>query len=211
MRTKVILVDDHKLLIEGFKSALQEFGIDVIQSLTSTDGVIESFKKLKPDVLVLDIRFSGEDNGLNLCSRMIAENDEAKIVILSQFDQDYIIQKAYKMGALSFVNKDEDIKYLVEAICAAKEGKEYFTPAIAQRLARLSTIEVQPLKVLDDKELALFKLIADGKTNNEAAEELGVSTKTIGNFIRNIKSKLNISRTAEFTKMAIKYNLTSFD
>jgi two-component system, NarL family, invasion response regulator UvrY len=208
---KVMLVDDHQLLVDGFKATLREFGINVVEAITSADKIRESYKRAKPDVLVLDVRFSSGENGLDLCEKIMAENKNARVVILSQFDQDYIVERSYKVGALAFVKKDEDVKYLIEAISSAKDGKEYFTPSIAQRLARLSTIVVQPLKVLDKKELAVFILVADGMNHIEAANELNLSIKTIGNLLRNIKSKLNIERTAEFTKLAIKYDLINLD
>ncbi len=210
MSISVILADDHKLLVEGFKIALSDFGIDVIRSFETPEGVIDAYDQLKPDVLVLDIRFTGNMNGLELCSRILELHPNARIVMLSQFDQDDVIQSAYEGGAKAFIQKDADVEYLVAAIQHAAQGKNYFSPEVAQRLAQLS-ISPSPTKILDEKELNVFRLVANGMTNPEIAEELEVSLKTISNITVAIKNKLGISRNAEFTKLAIKYNLINLD
>ncbi|WP_020405012.1 response regulator [Hahella ganghwensis] len=210
MSISVILADDHRLLVEGFKIALSDFGIDVVKSFEAPDGVIDAYKKLKPDVMVLDIRFTGNMNGLELCSQIRKNDPNARIVMLSQFDQEDVIQSAYEVGAKAFIKKDDDVEFLVEAIRHAAAGENYFSPEVAQKLARMS-ISPSPSKILDEKELNVFRLVANGMTNPEIAEELAVSLKTISKLTVSIKNKLGISRSAEFTKLAIKYNLIKLD
>ncbi len=209
---KVMMVDDHQLVIDGFEASLSKFDIKVVKSLTSLENVREIYCKVSPDVLVLDVRFDGENKtGLDACEEIMAMTNDAKIVILSQFDHVYVVQKAYSVGALAFVKKDSEINTLVEAIKMARQGKKYFSPQMAQKLARLAVDNKEPLQVLSERELTIFKMVADGDNNNEIAEKVNLTPKTVGKIIFDIKEKLSIDRAAEFTKMAIKYQILELD
>lgn len=214
MSIKVLFVDDHQLMVEGFKTTLKEYGIEVVDVAYTLSGLVERYTNTNPDVLVIDIRFEKNDrqlNGLDAAEAILAERPDAKIVVFSQFDDEYLIEKTYKLGILAFVKKDENIDVLVEAIETANKGKEFFSPIVAQQLAWLSIKAPSPTRLLDDKELRAFKLIADGATISGVSREMDLSTKTVGNIVKNVKQKLNINSQADFTKLAIKFGLTSLD
>ncbi len=201
-------------MVEGFKSALTNFGIEVIDVAYTLDGLAKRFAEVCPDVLVIDVRFSNKDSqltGLDVAEEILAGNPGAKIVVFSQFDDEHIIEKTYKLGILAFVKKDENIDALVEAIETASKGKEFFSPAVAQQLAWLSVKAQNPTRVLNDKELRAFKLIADGASISDVAKEMDLSTKTVGNIVKNVKHKLHIDNPADFTKLAIKFGLTNLE
>jgi two-component system invasion response regulator UvrY len=213
LKIKVLLADDHHLMMEGFRITLKEWDIDVIETAYKLDGLSDLFFQIKPDVLVIDLRFEFNKSldGLDLCEEILAKDPAAKIVVFSQFDDEYIIEKTYKIGALAFIRKDENTDVLVEAIKQASQGKVFFSPAIAQRLALSVVTDKNPAKLLDEKELRVFKLIADGASLNDIAEDLDFSTKTGSTVIKSIKQKLNIDNSAEFTKLAIKFGITDLE
>lgn len=100
---KVFLADDHRLLVAGFRDVLKDYGIDVVEVAYSLDGLIDRFLEVKPDVLVIDVRFDSKgcgENGLDVCEELLARDPSAKIIVFSQFDDQYIIERSYKLGVL---------------------------------------------------------------------------------------------------------------
>jgi two-component system invasion response regulator UvrY len=209
---RVFLADDHRLLVEGFRHALKDFNIDVVEVAYSLEGLIDRYFEVKPDVLVIDVRFDSKnvaENGLDICEELLAKDPKAKIIVFSQFDDQYIIEGAYKIGALAFVLKDESTEILDQAIRTVAEGREFFSPQVAQLLARSSVKDRNPTKLLDEKELRAFLLTADGESLADVAEAMDLSTKTVGNLLKSIKAKLDIDTPADFTKVAIRFGLTT--
>ena len=212
MSIRVFLADDHRLLVEGFRHALKDFNIDVVEVAYSLEGLIDRYFEVKPDVLVIDVRFDRKnvaENGLDICEELLAKDPKAKIIVFSQFDDQYIIEGAYKIGALAFVLKDESTEILDQAIRTVAEGREFFSPQVAQLLARSSVKDRNPTKLLDEKELRAFLLTADGESLADVAEAMDLSTKTVGNLLKSIKAKLDIDTPADFTKVAIRFGLTT--
>lgn len=212
MSIRVFLADDHRLLVEGFRHALKDFNIDVVEVAYSLEGLIDRYLEVKPDVLVIDVRFDNKnvaENGLDICEELLAKDTKAKIIVFSQFDDQYIIERAYKIGALAFVLKDESTDVLDQAIRTVAEGREFFSPQVAQLLARSSVKDRNPCKLLDEKELRAFLLTADGESLADVAEAMDLSTKTVGNLLKSIKAKLGIDTPADFTKVAIRFGLTT--
>lgn len=212
MSIRVFLADDHRLLVEGFRHALKDFNIDVVEVAYSLHGLIDRYFEVKPDVLVIDVRFDSKnvaENGLDICEELLAKDPKAKIIVFSQFDDQYIIEGAYKIGALAFVLKDESTEILDQAIRTVAEGREFFSPQVAQLLARSSVKDRNPTKLLDEKELRAFLLTADGVSLAEVAEAMDLSTKTVGNLLKSIRAKLDIVTPADFTKVAIRFGLTT--
>ena len=211
---RVFLADDHRLLVEGFRHALKDYGIDVVEVAYSLDGLIDRYLEVKPDVLVIDVRFDSKnvtENGLDACEELLARDPRAKIIVFSQFDDQYIIEKSYKLGVLAFVRKDESTDVLNEAIRTVAEGREFFSPEVAQLLAWSAVKDRNPNKLLDEKELRVFTLTADGSSLTDIAQAMDLSTKTVGTFLKNVKLKLGIENQADFTKLAIRYGITTLD
>lgn len=214
MAIRVFLADDHRLLVEGFRHALKDYGVDVVEVAYSLDGLVERYFAVRPDVMVIDVRFDNkhvEANGLDVCEEILNRDPSARIIVFSQFDDQYLIEKTYKLGVLAFVRKDESTQTLFEAITRVSNGVEFFSPEVAQLLAWSVVRDRSPEKYLDEKELRVFTLTADGASINDVADEIGMSTKTVGTMLKNIKTTLGIENQAEFTKLAIRYGLTGLD
>lgn len=205
---RVLLADDHPIVMTGFAMSLTAEGMEVVGQAKTPTEAVQQFFATQADVIVLDIRFGAEMTGLDAAKQILEKQADAQIVFLSQFDQDALIKETYRLGAKAFVTKDCDPADLAIAVRRAAQGELYFMPSIAERLANLSVRgDTSPQTVLDERSLAIFKLMAEGLTNVEIAEKLDLSQKTISNISQSVKEKLGIHRPALITKLAVKYGL----
>lgn len=200
------------LLVAGFRDVLKDYGIDVVETAHSLDGLVDRFLVVKPDVLVIDVRFDSKgcgENGLDVCEKLLSRDPSARIIVFSQFDDQYIIERSYKLGVLAFVRKDESTEVLNEAINTVAQGKEYFSPEIARLLAWSAVIDRNPNRLLDENEMRAFTLAADGASMAEIAVAMDFSTKTVGHLMKGVKTKLGVESQADITKLAIRYGITT--
>lgn len=205
---RVLLADDHPVVMTGFALSLSEQGIEVVAQARSPQEALEQYAALQPDVAILDIRFGAELTGLDVARQLLADDAGAHIVFLTQFDQDSMIREAYRIGARAFITKDCDPAELAAAVQRAYQGELYFMPRIAERLATLSVSgDPSPQSQLDERSLEIFTMMAEGLTNTEIAERLDVSSKTISNTSQAIKEKLGVHRAADITRLAVRHGL----
>lgn len=207
---RVLVADDHPLIVEGVVSALQRIGgMDVVGQALAVGDVLPKWELLKPDVLVLDVRFGEVKTGLDVARELVDRHPEAKdrIVFYSQFDQVELVQEAYRVGS-GFVTKNQTVEVLAQAIRSVHENEPYFLPEIAQRLALVGVRgNESPIAKLDERQRTVFKLLAQGLTGREIATELGLAEKTISNATQAIKDKLGVERPADITRLAVKYKV----
>lgn len=207
--TSVMIADDHPLIVEGLTSVLARHGLTVAGSANDADQVVGVYTTLKPDVLVLDLRF-GEHSigGLDILQTLRQQHPDAKVVIYTQFDQDEIVREAYKRGAKAFVTKNTDPAELAQAIVKVNQGETVFLPSIATRLALMSVRgNDSPIAKLQPREVEVFKLMAQGLTNVEIADRMNLSPKTISTTSQSIKDQLGMHRAADITLLAVKCGL----
>lgn len=208
---RVLLSDDHPILLAGFATSLASHGINVVAQATALEDTITQYEKLLPDILVLDIKFGSHLTGLDAAQSLLTKFPDANIVFLSQFDQDQFIKRAYKLGARAFVNKTCTTKELATALKKVHDGDIYFPPQIAERLASLTIRDPSPQSLLDEKELEVFIMLARGLTPVEIGEKMNRSSKTISNTAQTIKDKLGIQRYADMTLLAVKHGLVELN
>jgi len=202
---KVLLADDHPIVMKGFSMSLAQFGIEIVGEAKNTAEVLDLFAQKKPDVVILDLRFGEKKTGIDVAREILQLDPKAKILFLSQFDQDFLIRETYRIGACAYLTKDCLPEELATAVVRAAAGETYFLPRIAEKLANLSVRgNDAPEAVLDSREMEIFVMMARGLTNAEMAEKLNLSLKTISNESNAIKQKLNISRIADMTRLAVK-------
>lgn len=205
---EILLADDHPLVRAGFALALEPFGIRVVAEANTPDEAVTRYGQCRPDVAILDIVFGEVRNGIDAAKDILATDAQAKIVFLSQFDQDKMIRDTYQIGAYAFVPKDCSAVELAQAVQHALRGERYFRPVIAQRLAGMMFEgERSPHTLLRPRELEIFLMIAKGWTLVQMANKLGLSVKTVSHESQIIKGKLGVHRTAELTLLAVKYDL----
>jgi two-component system invasion response regulator UvrY len=207
-KIRVMLADDHPIVMTGFAMSLEAQGLEVVAQARSPEEALVQYQQHRPDVIVLDLRFGEQLTGLDVAKQILAHTPDAAIVFLSQFDQDALIKETYRLGGRAFMTKDCDPDDLAAAVRRAHDGELYFLPNIAERLANLSVRgDTSPQSQLDERSLDIFTLMAEGLTNAEIAEKLDVSTKTISNISQAVKEKLGVHRPADITRLAVKHGL----
>ncbi len=207
-RTTVLLADDHQIVRTGIATSLEKSGIDVVGQAKAAEEVVPMYQQLTPDVVLLDMRFGEKMTGFDVAADLLEADRKARIVFCSQFDQHTLIKRTYDIGALAFVNKDCEESELADAVQHARQGKLYFQPRIADRMAKLQVRgEQTPFSSLSERELEITKLMAKGMTIAEIAEDQKLSVKTVANASMAIKEKLGITRPAELTMLAAKHHL----
>lgn len=198
---KVLLVDDHLLVLDGLKARLElEENITVIGSANNGEEALTQASKLNPDVVLMDVSMPIL-NGIEAAKRFQAEQPEKKILMLSMHqDKEYILS-LIQTGASGYVLKDVPAAELVLAIETVMRGGSYFSSGASQALYHVN--ESQSKEELTKRELAVLKELASGAANKTIANNLNISVRTVETHRQNLKHKLGIHSAAGLTKYAI--------
>src|SRR4051812_34245092 len=185
---RVLIADDHPLIVVGLTTALGDLGVQVMGHVSAAGEVIAKYIETAPDVLILDIRFGEGPTGLDVARELLQKFPDARIVFYSQFDQDETISEAYRLGGAAFIPKNTAPALLAEAVMRVNDGHTYFLKDIAERLALIGVRrDESPQSRLEARELEVFKLMALGLTNAEIAEKMHLSPKTISTTSQTVK------------------------
>lgn len=204
-----MLVDEcEALLKEAFKVAFNPNEVVLTSSYNTVDHLVSHYREDNPDLVILDAKINSASlNGLESCKSLISEVPGAKVVFYSDYSSDYIIHRAYKLGAKAFIKKTDAIEDLRMAMEMAKDSNDYYTDEIAQRMVRY------PLNngfdKLKENEMSAFLMVAKGMLNSEIARELNVSPRSVVNILKSVRAKLKIERAVDFTIMAVKNHMIS--
>lgn len=204
MDSKVFIVDDHYMVIEGIRALLQnEKGIEWVGHATNAASCLAFLKQQLPDVILLDISLT-DVSGIELCREIKKLYPSVFIVGLSTFNQQSFISRMMENGASGYVLKNATRDELTEAIEAVAKGIIYLSDEAAQTL-RKTNAEDRPVLTRREKEVLL--LIAEGLTNNEVAEKLFISTTTVDTHRKNLLAKFDARNTASLVKMAMQLQM----
>lgn len=207
-RITVLLAEDHAIVREGFHRLLKaETDIDVVGEVQDGRQAVAMAKKLRPDVVVMDIAMPLL-NGLEATRQILKILPATQVLILSAHSDDAYVERALEVGAVGFLLKQASSHELPAAIREVQKGNRYFGPNIAKRLdgPKSSRHKKQTDKCaaeLTSRESEVLQLIAEGKANKEVADELGISIKTVEKHRQNLMVKLAIHDTAGLTRYAI--------
>lgn len=199
---KVLVVDDDRLVAASLKTILEaDGGIEVVGTLNGGAQAVEQFGRLKPDVLLMDIRMEGM-TGLDAAQAILAEHPDARILFLTTFSDDEYIARALKIGARGYILKQdfESIAPSVKTVCAGQRvfGGEIVTKLPAMRGGGGALADFG----LNEREAGLLTEVADGLSNREIAEKLFLSEGTVRNYVSALLEKLNLR---DRTQLAIFY------
>ncbi len=211
MTTTVLLVEDHRMVREALSEALKKVpDIDIVGEAGDAHEALKLAAKLKPDVIVLDIRLP-DVNGMEVAARLKDAGITAKIVALSAFDDKRFVTAMLRAGASAYVTKSAAGTELVRAIRAVAAGQGYFSPEIAGAL--VSELRDRPVAgdavPLARREREVLRLIAEGVRSPAIAAQLHVTVGTVEVHRRNIMRKLGLRTVAELTKHAIREGIVS--
>lgn len=197
---RLALVDDSAMVRAGLKSLLGGDARFVVvgEAGTVADGV-HVCERLKPDVVLLDIRLP-DGTGFEACTRLLQLSAETRVLILTSIADEELVDQAIRAGAHGYLLKEIDAAGLTQAVLDVAAGKSILDPAVTARVLTLVKTGGGPggaLEALSPQERRVLALIAEGRTNKEVGAELGLSEKTVKNYLSNVFEKLHVSRRAE--------------
>lgn len=189
---KILIADDHPVLLAGVRAVLERAGLDVVGEAHTGPEVVPLVARVEPDVALIDMRMPGLD-GLGCIERIKAHHPEVKVVVLSMNGEPDLVQAAFRRGACGYILKAIDAEGLVSAIRQAVEGTAFH----ARGLPGVSDDGVTRRAGLTEREATILKLVARGLSNHEIARELWVTEPTVKFHLTRIYKKLGVgSRTA---------------
>jgi DNA-binding NarL/FixJ family response regulator len=206
VRANVLVVDDHALLRTGVANIInQESDLHVIAEASNGLEAVEAFERHHPDVTLLDLRMPVME-GVEAVRQIRERDPHAKVIVLTTYDTDDDISRALKAGAKAYVLKDISADALIACIHDVLAGKTYLAPAAAAKLAEgVTRIQLTP------RELTTLRLMADGKSNKEIANELGISERTVKTHLGHLFEKLAVTSRTEAVKIATRRGLVRLD
>ena len=204
-RLRVLLVDDHPMVLQGLHTMLREAGgIDVVAVAADAATAIAAVRHHQLDVVVSDMALP-DKTGLVLLKMIKAEQPNLAVLMLSMYAEEVFAVRALKLGAAGYLMKDVNTGTLVNAIRRAASGGKYVSPGVAERIVnQLATSSKGALhERLSEREFEVFRLIAAGKSLTEIGIGLHVSIKTISGYRARIIEKTALRTNADFTRYAL--------
>ncbi len=211
---KILLADDHKIVRDGIKLMLEpQAGIDVVDEAENGEEALAKLKDLVVDIVVMDINMPKVD-GITATKKIKEEYPDVKVLALTMSNDDLHIRQMIQAGASGYIMKSAGRKELKEAIDAIMEGKHYFsdeaTESIMMDLVKGKGKSTAPDPIhITDREREILELIVQEHTNQEIAEKLYISSRTVDAHRRNLLQKTGARNTAGLVKYAFQHNLIS--
>ncbi len=200
-KIKLVIVDDHPLVLDGLVSRLERSEqVEVIAKASNGAEAIKIVEQLMPDVVLMDINMPVM-NGIEAAEIFKEKFSSVKLLVLSMHDDREYVMNMAQAGAKGYVLKSASADEMLMAIKAVHMGGVYFSPSIAQILT--STDNRRHDESLSSREQVVLGLLANGMSNKEMARELDISVRTVETHRRNIKTKLDISTTPGLVRYAI--------
>lgn len=215
MTLRIILVDDHEIVRIGLKTLLARHpGFEIIDEAGNARDAIDKSLRLKPDVVLLDIRLP-DQSGIAVCREIATKQPETKVVMLTSYAEDEMLFDAIAAGASGYVLKQIGSGELVHALEAVGRGESLIDPTLTQKVfARVRETtrrtEQAAFGKLNDQEMKILALVAEGKTNREIAARIFLSEKTVRNYVSSLLSKLNLSSRAQAAVYAVTHRIQDF-
>jgi two-component system, NarL family, response regulator DevR len=204
----ILIVDDSELVRTGLKTLLDAHArtagnhLRMVGEASTANSAVAETVRLKPDVVLMDIRLP-DGSGLEACRKILASDPDTKVLILTSVIDDNLVYDAMSSGAHGYLLKEINAQGLCQAIVDVAAGKFILDPTVTTHVLNLVRSGSNPpneqdkLATLSAQERRVLALVAEGKTNKEIAESMGLSDKTVKNYLSNIFEKLKISRRSQ--------------
>ncbi len=207
--TKVLLVDDHAIVREGYRRLLEdEASISVVGEANNAAQAYDQARSLEPDVVVMDIALPGV-SGIEATRRMLRDQPQLRVLMFSMYDDAIYARRALEAGALGYLSKATAPEVLVRAIYAVSRGERYVSPDVAMNIAGSAA---QPAKAqiaaLTPREFEVLRLLVQGQTVKSISEKLALSEKTVANHQSAIREKLGVKNSAQLARLASQLDLS---
>ena len=211
---KLLIADDHAIVREGLRALIAtEPGLELLDEASDGVQAVDKALALRPDVILLDMMMPRKD-GLGAIHDIIKENPDARILVLTSFAEDEKVFPAIKAGALGYLLKDSSPQELLQAIRNVYSGEASLHPTIARKLMRELS---QPVKLppttdpLTEREVEVLRLVAQGLSNDEIAERLVVSERTVRTHVSHILKKLHLANRTQMALYAVREGIAKLD
>ena len=210
-----MIVDDHEVVRLGLISLLEQNS--QYEVIAQSDNAVDAIKKVetyKPDIVLMDIRLPGM-SGIEACEQINKKYPETKVIMLTSYAEDEMLFSAIKAGASGYVLKQINAKDLINSIESVARGEASLDPAVTQRVFQevrkaVREEEASAFSSLSQQEKMVLKLVSEGKTNRDIAQNLFLGEGTVRNYVSSILSKLNVSNRAEAAAYAVEHNLKDY-
>lgn len=210
---RVVLADDHQVVRQGVRIVLEDLeGAEIVGEASDGAEALDVVRDTSPDVLVLDINMP-EKTGLDVARALRDDGHPVRVLILSMHDDPEYVLQAVRAGADGYVLKDASPAELRDAVRAVHEGREHFTARVATQLSVGLRQEIEEaqlrtrLEALTPRETEVLLMVAEGLTNREAGERLGISPRTIETHRERVMGKLRIRTVAGLTRFVVEHGL----
>ena len=202
---KLLLVDDHQILIDGIKNMLEDSDNYIIIEAESSVSAMEILNNSKIDIIITDIQMPEED-GIELIKKVKKIYPDIKIVVLSMHDEKSIVMEAINLGVNAYLLKNISQKKLITALEKVQAGAFYISEEISHIIIESINMRNKG-KLLSDRELEILKLISKELSNKKIADKLFISERTVESHRKNIFAKTNTKTVVGLIKYAIKNKL----
>ncbi len=203
---KVAITDDQPIILNGLQKILADSShIQIIGSYTNGDDLLQGIAGEQPDVLLLDIHMPGK-TGIELAGIITKNHKTIKIIALTNVDVTAQVKKMLQQGCLGYLLKDASPAIIIKAIETVYEGKPFLQDEIQKQLLN-SVIESKPSQIITRREKEILQLIAEEFTNQEIADKLFLSLRTVENHRTSLLHKLGVKNTAGLVREAIALGL----
>lgn len=199
---RILLVDDSPIIRLGLRSALEDHAeISIVGEAGTAAAGLEMLVRLKPDVVMLDLNLP-DKSGLLACRDYLKARPGTPVLILTSSSSERNMHEAISAGARGYLLKENDGNTLATALCAVARGDSVIDPSMAGQVLNLvrhggTQSAAEKLNLLSPQERRVVALLAGGLTNKEIGEQLGLTEKTVKNYLATIFSKLNITRRTQ--------------
>ncbi len=206
-KIRVLIVDDHPMVLEGMKALLSNFNyITVVGTACNAFEAMDFLKATHADVAIVDINLP-EVNGIELTAKIKKEFREVKVLAMSTFTERSYISQMIQNGASGYLVKSASKEEIEAAILSAKEGKLYLS--IDNHNVDLNAEIISDVPIVSRREKEVLQLIVDGLTNPQIAEKLFISLHTVDSHRKNLLTKFNVNNTASLIRIAVKCSLVN--
>lgn len=209
-KIRVLLADDHAILRKGVRMLISsQPDMEVVGEAKTGREAIEEARKLKPDVVVMDVSMP-ELNGIEGTRQICDELDHTRVIGLSMHKDAVYVREILRAGARGYLLKDSDDDDLIRAIRAVSRGEAFLSPAVSDAVLTDYRRHVSnPVDLLTSREREVLALVAEGKTNKEIANQLNVSVYTVESHRGSVMEKLNLHNTGDIVRFALRNGLIS--
>jgi two-component system response regulator NreC len=212
---RVLIADDHGIVRTGIRHLLeQQTDMEVAGEAEDGREAVRLAQQLGPDVVVMDLAMPNL-NGIEATAQIVKSNPNIRVIVLSMYDDEEYLVRALTAGVKGYLLKDSAQLDVVRAVRAVVTGRSFFSPTIAQKLVEEYTRQLQSKGLADsydlltEREREILQLLAEGKSNREAAALLNVSPYTVETHRTHLMQKLNLHNTAELVLYAVRKKIIS--